>query len=423
MSLRSIVLATCACACGSAAVGPNDAGGDAAPGVPDAPLTISSVKIDELCKLLSNRYAGDPTANDVQHRANVLGADLGIPVVHDDRLYVMFGDTIGYSGIWAPEESHPDAVGYGVATASTIAAKPDLLCSGLGVMKLGSTLSTDPSVQADFAAGAMTAPAGHALGEYIHNPAGGSPTTFPFLPGDFEVPSGAFSAGDSIYVFYTTVVSPSQVDMVASYLARWQSPSPDGSPDYQILYAVDERIDQSGALHGKFVNVSAETFGDWVYVFGTGAYRASPISIARKRLDTLATPGGFEELGTVTTTAGYGETSVRYFSDLGLWMLMAEELLPTSNRIVAYTASSPTGPWSGPLVVADMDDPQFRSTYCCAIDDDCQGAAMFDCDKTGFYGSYLLPGVIRNGSSFTVAFTLSSFAPYNVALFAATFSP
>ena len=62
------------------------------------------------------------------------------------------------------------------------------------------------------AAVSMTAPSGESIADYIHNPA--SHGQFPNLPGDFEVPSGAFSAGDSIYVFYTTVVAPGKL---ASY--------------------------------------------------------------------------------------------------------------------------------------------------------------------------------------------------------------
>jgi hypothetical protein len=388
----------------------------------DAPPPITSVTSMQACKLLSNKFAGDPTPNDVQHRANMLGADLGIPVAHDDQLFLLFGDTIGFNTIWPGSESHPDAVGFGSDTATAIAAQPSLLCNDLGILHLSSTISTDSSVKADFAGAAMAAPSGHTLGEYIHNPAGGS-TTFPYLPGDFEVPSGAFSTGDSVYVFYTTVVSRAQPDMVASYLARWQNPSTTGTPGYQILYAVDERVDTNGPLHGHFINIAAEVSGDYVYLFGTGAYRASPIYIARKRLDALGTSGGFEELGTVTQTAGYGETSVRYFPEVNRWMVMAEELLPTSNRIVAYTAASPTGPWAGPLVVHDMADPQFLAQYCCTTDDNCVNQQMFNCDRTGFYGSYLLPGATTSGASFSVAYTLSSFSPYNVALFQATFSP
>ena len=45
---------------------------------------------------------------------------------------------------------------------------------------------------------------------------------------------------------------------------------------------------------------------------------------------------------------------------------------------------------------------------------------MFDCDRTGFYGTYLLPSVIPSGGAFTITYTMSSFSPYNVALFQTT---
>ena len=402
--LAFVLLAGCHSA---AAVPPlHDGAADTEPG----PLTV--VASSQLCKLLSARNVSDPTPNDVQHRANVLGADLGIPVAFGDTLYLLFGDTIGFAGIWGAGESHPDAVGFAPA------AEPSALCDQLRIATLAT--SSDPAVAADFAAGAMAAPPGHELGEFIRNPAG-SDTLFPFLPGDFEVPSGAFAAGDSIYLFYTTVVSRGDPTMKASYLARWPNPAPGAEPAYQILYAVDERFDDAGPLHGDFINIAAEVAGDHVYLFGTGEYRASPIHVARKRLDALATPGGFEELGEIIPEAGFGETSVRFYPELGRWLLLAEELLPGSNRIVAHTARAPEGPWGPAVPVLDMADPAFRAQYCCAVADDCQGAQFLNCDQTGFYGSYLLPQVRTSGDDFTVTYTLSSFAPYNVALFQTTF--
>ena len=163
-------------------------------------------------------------------------------------------------------------------------------------------------------------------------------------------------------------------------------------------------------------------FGDYVYVFGTGEYRRSAIYVARKRLDALQTPGAFEELGTIVTATGYGELSVRYLPEVQRWLLLAEELLPGSNRIVAYIAAQATGPWSGPITVHDMADPAFTGHYCCAVDDNCTGQQMFNCDRTGFYGSYLFPGASTDANSFTVAYTLSSFSPYNVAVFQTTFA-
>ncbi len=389
---------------------------------PDGATTVAST---ELCKLLSNRNDSDPSPNDVQHRANLRGADLGIPVAHDDQLFVFFGDTIGYAGIWGAGQSHPDAIGFGVDTATALAAAPERLCSGLQIITLPPAQSigpqVDPSVIADFAGAAMTPPAGHAIAEFIHDPAGDSAHVFPNLPGDFEVPSGAFSSGDAIYVFYTTVTGPGDLAMTGSYLAKWSQPATSGPPSYQILYAVDERVDAGGALHGNFINIAAEVSGDYVYLFGTGDYRKSAVYLARKRLDALDTPGGFEELGMIIPTAGYGETSVHYYPELGRWLLLAEESLPASNRIVAYLADAPQGPWGAPIVVHDMADPVFRGTYCCAVDDQCDAPQMFDCDRTGFYGSYLFPTVIPRATGFTITYTLSSFAPYDVALFQTTF--
>lgn len=395
--------------------------------VPDparGPVTLASTR--QLCKLLSDRNMRDPTQNDVQHRANVAGADLGIPVVHDDRFYLMFGDTIGHAGIWPPGESHPDAVGVARDPASAIAAQPALVCTRLEIVTLSPAQSIGPvvdaTVAADFAGVAMTAPSGQGLGEYIKNPAGGGAQTFPHLPGDFEVPSGAFAHGDSIYVFYTTVAGPGKIAMKGSYLARWRAPSPSKLPAYQILYGVDQRFDESGPLGGNFINVAAEVHGDYVYMFGTGEFRQSGIHLARKRLDMLDQPGGFELLGEIVGTRGYGETSVRYFAAIDRWMLLAEELGPTSNRIVAYVAERPEGPWSAPIVVHDMADAGFRAAYCCEAEDQCRGEEFFNCNRTGFYATYLFPDVIATAGGFTVTYTMSSFSPYNVALYQATFA-
>lgn len=394
---------------------------------------------DQLCKLLSNRNTSDPTANDVQHRANVLGADLGIPVEHGGTLYIMFGDTIGFAGIWGAQ-SHPDSVGYGVDSAAAIAANPSLLCAGTRIVSLAPGQSIGPnvnaSVQRDFAGVYMSPPPNRTIGEFIRNPSGGNGgPLFPNLPGDFEVPSGAFSSGGSIYVFYTTVVGPNDITMKGSYLARWTAPATSAIPAYEIQYGVDQRFDSNGPLGGHFINVAAETDDTYVYAFGTGAYRASSVYLARKRLDSLATPG-FEAYDAASGTwgadpataapiiapTGYGETSARYFSAIDRWMFIGEELTPTTNRIIARFADRPEGPWSEPIIVHDMADAAFRGAYCCGAVNVCNGKQFFNCDRTGFYGTYLLPDVVVNADdSFTVTYTMSSFDPYNVALYQATF--
>ena len=379
----------------------------------------------QICKLLSNKNTSDPTANDVQHKSNVLGADLGISAVSNDKLYIFFGDTIGYRGIWPGNESHPDSVGYSIDSAAAVAADPSLLCSRLGIVSLPPGQSVGPgvdsSVQADFAGAAMIAPSGGSLATYIRDPAGPfGANAFPQLPGDFEVPSGAFSVGDAIYVFYTTVVSYSDRNMKASYLAKWSQPTTSGPFAYQILYAVDERFDSSGPLGGNFVNIAADVADGYVYLFGTGEYRVSPIHLARKPVAMIDQPGGFEDLGEIISTPGYGEISVRYFPSIGHWMLLATD--STTNYIVAYFAASPQGPWSAPFVVHDQVGSAFLGKYCCTVDDNCTGEQFLNCDQTGPYGTYLLPKLQETATDVTVSYTMSSFSPYNVALFQTTFT-
>lgn len=58
---------------------------------------------------------------------------------------------------------------------------------------------------------------------------------------------------------------------------------------------------------------------------------------------------------------------------------------------------------------------------CCAPDDNCAGERLFNCDKAGFYGTYLFPSAAVDGACFEVTYTMSTWDPYNVALFTARF--
>lgn len=427
---------------------PSDAGGglpsDAglasqgtAPDGPSTPLPIPTLEsVTEVCKLINDVDDSHPTANQTQTLANLEAADLGIPVASGTSLFVFFGDSWGNAGIWQQGQSFPDAVGYVTDSVSAVAADPSLLCKDLRFLTLAPSASVGPtvnsSVVADFAAAAMAPPSGQSVADYVHFPSGTSSDPFPKLPGTFEVPSGGFSYGGDVYLFYTTVDSPSNDVMEASYLAQWTAPTTTSLPDYNILYSVDERFDAAGPLYGDFINVSAETSGGYVYLFGTGAFRASAVHLARKSLASLATPGGFELYDPASSTwgtvrgapivdvPGYGETSVRYFAAIDRWMLLAEDLAG-HNQIVARFAQAPEGPWSNAVVVSDMADPTFLAKYCCGST--CVGQQMIHCNDAGFYGTYLLPDlVVQADGSFTVAYTMSTWDPYDVVLMEATFA-
>jgi hypothetical protein len=400
---------------------------------PPAPLPIPKlVGSAETCKLISNTKLEDPAANKAQFRANVTGTDLGIPVEHDGTLYFLFGDTVGFRGIWGFGES-PDAVGFSLASPAAVAVDPSVLCTNLRFLTLPVQSSVGPSqdsrIERDFAGVHMTPPAGHAIGEYVHNPAN---TGFPNLPGDFEVPSGAFSYGGSMYVFYTTV--DGAVQMKGSYLAKWVAPSPSALPAYDILYGIDQRFTANGPLNGDFINIAPLVHGSYVYLYGTGDYRQSAVHLARKALATLGQPGGFERYDATTKSwlapgtpvapivpsLANGEMSIRYFPAIGRYMMLNQEQGPAGVRVIARFSEKPEGPWSD-VVVHDLADPAFKAKYCCTANA-CLGEQLFHCDRAGFYGTYLLPEVkVQPDGSFVVSYVMSTWDPYNVALMQATF--
>jgi hypothetical protein len=298
------------------------------------------------CKLISDRNLDHPTANDTHGRANVRGTDLGIPLEHAGDLYFFFGDTAGAQVIWPlGPESLPDAVGFSALGAAAVAEDPLVLCSQLRFLTTGGASGT---AQADFAGAYMAPPAGRPIGEFIRNPSGPrGQNAFPNLPGDFEVPSGAFSYGGSIYLFYT-IINHEPFEMRGAYLARWAAPSTTGLPNYQIQYHVDQRFDADGALRGDFINIAALVEGDHLYMYGTGAYRASPVHLARKPLASLATEGGYERFDAATgrwvgprataapivATPHVGELSVRYYPEIGRYVMLDQEA-SAGNRIAA----------------------------------------------------------------------------------------
>ena len=417
---------------GNAGQGGAAAGGSAGQaGAGPKPLPVfDSLKLR--CKLISDRNLDDPTANNTHHRANLRGTDLGIPVSHGPDVFFFFGDTAGAQGIWPlGVESLPDAVGYSAVPYAQVAEDPSLLCGNLRFLLTGGKTGT---VEGDFAGASMQAPPGHDLSEFIRNPAGPhGQNLFPQLPGDFEVPSGAFSHNGSIYVFYT-IVNVNPLEMRGSYLAKWDNPSTGGKPDYRILHHVDQRFDASGPMRGDFINIAPVAWGEHVYLFGTGQYRASPVHLARKALAALETEGGYERYdatsGTwgaadapsapVVATPNLGELSVRYFPSVGRWVMLDQEV-NIGNRIAARFAETPQGPWSEAVTVATMEDPAFAAKYCC-LNGDCLGDRLFNCGKAGFYGTYMLPDLVQEANgAFSITFTISTWDPYNVALMTASF--
>lgn len=390
-----------------------------------------------LCKLISREQLEDPTENHTQTRFNLTGTDLGVPVVADDVLYLLFGDTIGYREIW-PIGEDPDSLAW--IPLATVRADPTSVCRELEFLVTPDVPSVaadvDLAILRDFAGVFMQPPAGEAIETYVRQPAG----PFSNMPGTFEVPGGALAVDGVVYVAYAGAVElQPRTRATRSYLARWDGRG-EGVPAYQIVRTIDALVD--GALAGHFIQVAPVLQGETVYLFGTGDYRRSGVYLARVPVAGLTSGAGTEVFDAATNAwaagpaveaaplfegDGVGELGVQWIAEAGVYALMYQRELHdgdaiVDNRVVLRVASAPEGPWSEALTIVDMADPQFALQHCCGVT--CVGDQILHCEKAGLYATYLLPAITTtveaDGLTLTLPFLASTWDPYNVALFAAT---
>ena len=92
------------------------------------------------------------------------------------------------------------------------------------------------------------------------------------------------------------------------------------------------------------------------------------------------------------------------------------------NRVVLRVAPAPEGPWSEPVTLIDMADPQFQAAHCCG--GTCPGDQILHCEMAGLYGAYLIPAEkvstdAGGARELELPFLVSTWDPYNVVLFSA----
>ncbi|MBL8942264.1 MAG: DUF4185 domain-containing protein [Myxococcales bacterium] len=411
---------------------------------PPTTWTPAFVSRSLVCKLVSSTGIDAPTDNHTHTRFNLRGTDLGVPALLGDRLLLFFGDTVGYRGIWDFGED-PDAVGW--IAAADVQADPAALCDGLSFYVTPDVPSVaagiDPAIERDFAGASMTAPPGEAIGDYIAQGAG----PFDFMPGTFEVPTGALADDEGVWLFYAGLVETApQTRATRNYLARWLAPSAAPLPAYQIVRPIDDL--DGGALGGHFIQVAPVVHGDALWLFGTGDYRRSGVHVARLDREAIATGIGTELFDPATQAwrvaadldapgraaiapsfeeDGVGELSVIWLEDPGLLVALYQRELHgpdgaiVDNRVVLRTAPGPEGPWSDAVTIVDMADPEFAAAHCCGAT--CEGEEILHCLVAGLYGAYLLPvtevAVVDGGIEVELPFVVSTWDPYNVVLMVA----
>lgn len=296
------------------------------------------------------------------------GTDLGHMVVHQNRIFFLFGDT--FSGDTATDGGH--------WRWNTVARSTDVL-------------PADGILFDDWicdATGFARQPiySGHQR-----------PIT--------EIPTGAISIGNRIYAWFMSV--------------NWWGPPGQWTINYAGL-AYSEDMGEHFTVVDAFRLPSTTNFGmvaastrtdvppnsdNHVYIWGTPSGRLGGVKLARVLPTHIADPASYryfaglhdgqptwtanESTAPLIVPATVGEMSIMYNKAARRWMM----LYFNHNRsaIEARQAVAPWGPWSASITVVEA------------------------ADYPGLYGSYMNPVYVKNHGE-TIYFTMSLWVPYDVYL-------
>jgi hypothetical protein len=337
------------------------------------PLSLRFLSTEHLGQLTS-------TATNAILPLGMRGTDLGSSFERDGAVWLLFGDTM--------------AVDPAVADRDSVARAPlsmpgDGTMPALDWMKSGASfLPLDVS--------------GVALGT-------------------MNVPVEGVAAGPLSYVFFSTGFDFATGTYTRSTLAH-ASGTNFGS------LVLDHDVPTA-----RFANVSVVTEGDDAFVFGSGAYRASAVYLARVPLASLgdrsawrylangAYVEGEENGAPVVDASCVGELSVRRHPSLGVYMMTYACGEPRGVHL--RLATSPAGPWTAPQVIFEpgaMGYQRFmHAKESAAGHDDGLSAPGVEEDWGGEYAPYLVPRWFTSGpvpGVFGIVYTLSSWNPYQVHL-------
>jgi hypothetical protein len=200
----------------------------------------------------------------------------------------------------------------------------------------------------------------------------------------------------------------------------------------------------------RFINVNVVDDDGTLWIFGSGAYRASSVYLARVPSNQLADRDAWEYLSDsdadgpsfslveddalpLISSECVGELSVRREPERGLYLMTYNCAHPDEPRGVHLrTSETPFGPWSEPIVIFDPVRDGYGQfihravcsetpVYGCAEADDGLGNPGREGEWGGEYGPYLIePWLESEGGLLTLYYTLSSWNPYAVHLIRTT---
>ena len=348
-----------------------------------------------------DRELGAPTLNRTETRFRLAGTDLGASFEHGGRIYFLFGDT---NPTTPPNQWRPDG---GDAIAHTADRNPLL------------------DIRLDF----IRAPDEGYLAPQVPG----------VSLGPFEVPTGGFSTGTRMYVFFTTDTS-GDVVMGRAILAV----SSDDGRTFRSLYDVSR---------SKFINIAPVIVnnrdvpgmpgrtGQSVLCWASGPYRQSDPFLAYVPLSGVGRRSNWRFFAGLDPASGLprwsaaetdvvplfrhpciGELSVGWLAPLGVWLMLYNCDVP--RGIVYRVAERPWGPWSEAAV---LFDPFADGGYCRFIHQSWDAGV---CDSVhdpgrerewgGEYGPYVVAPYTKGDAMRTdIFYVMSTWNPYNTFMMAA----
>lgn len=297
------------------------------------------------------QLTGPGSINRTDERWNVHGTDLGHLFEHEGQLVMVFGDTFG-----------PDKRDW---RSNALARLSQVTRDGL---LIGSMVSDERGWARELLRSKKVDGVEHTI-----------------------IPTNGVSVGSRMFLHAMSV-------------RTWGRPGRWECNHAMVAYSDDggERWDTLGSPRwdggSNFVQVAFVRHGGHVHLFGIPAGRFGGVQLARVPDEQLLDAGSYRywdglswqsepRRAETLVSAPVGELSVQWNESLGSWLMAY--LDEHRAAIVFRRASSLTGPWGPPRVVA--------------------GAA----DYPQLYAPFLVPGLSQGRD---VHFTMSMFGPYNVFL-------
>ena len=266
---------------------------------------------------------------------------------------------------------------------------------------------------------------------------------------EMSVPVEAFEANDALYVFYYSSArrDDDRLSLFDSYPNRSVLTRADKNDLTKLTWVHDRE-------QTKFKSISVVQDNDMLYIFGAGDYRQSPVHLARvessdledrERWEYYKNDGSWQpaedaELASLTSAEPdphapcVGELSVRKYDSLYFMTYNCGEPTKLEHYVQLRVAERPEGPWSKPQTILRYDQAYGVFVHAdparTGADDGLGEPGLFDDWRQtpraqgDVYGPYLIPQWFTKPQpgQYEIAYTISSWNPYQVHLMRSTVS-